>query len=49
MNFGRVLHALSGSDRVKLERWEDDQAILEMPEMCTAMLVPRVVEVGIEG
>ncbi|WP_456481298.1 hypothetical protein [Methanopyrus sp.] len=47
MNFGRVLHALSGSDRVELERRED--ATLEMPEMCTAMLVPRVVEVEAEG
>ncbi|WP_157665975.1 MULTISPECIES: hypothetical protein [unclassified Methanopyrus] len=45
MNFGRVLHTLSGSDRVELERWEDDQTTLEMPEMCTAMLVPRVIEV----
>ncbi|WP_457620903.1 hypothetical protein [Methanopyrus sp.] len=49
MNLVRVLHALSGSDRVELERWEDDHVTLEMPEMCTAMLVPRVVEVEAEG
>ncbi len=49
MNFGRFLHALSGRNRVELGRWEDERTTLEMPEMCTALLVPRVVEAEAEG
>ncbi len=38
MGLGHVLWALVGSDR------EEDESEEEMPEMCSALLVPRVIE-----
>ncbi len=41
MNLGHVVWALAGDDHLEVENEEE-----EMPEMCTALLVPRVVEAG---